>query len=201
MSQVPQHTGRTDAGQDDAGQDDAVDLVAAVEALLLVSEAPVRPEDLADALGADTGAVEQALREAARRSVEQGRGVVVLVTDGAWRLGTAPELADVVGRHVRDDGPVRLSRAALETLAVIAYRQPVSRARVAAVRGVSADAVVRGLLMRGLVSDVGTDPETGAVLYGTTALFLERLGLASTDELPDLAPLLPEAADVSDEPV
>ena len=176
-----------------------VDLVAAVEALLLVSEAPVRPDELCDALGADAATVEQALREAARRAAEQGRGVVVQVTDGTWRLGTAPALADVVGRHVRDDGPVRLSRAALETLAVIAYRQPVSRARVAAVRGVSADAVVRGLLTRGLVSEVGTDPETGAVLYGTTTLFLERLGLTSTDELPDLAPLLPEAADVSDE--
>jgi segregation and condensation protein B len=98
----------------------------------------------------------------------------------------------VVERFVHDGHEVRLTQAALETLAVVAYRQPVNRARVSAVRGVNCDGVMRTLVLRGLVEEAGTDPETGAILYRTTAYFLERLGLASLDELPDLAPFLPD---------
>ena len=100
---------------------------------------------------------------------------------------------------MRDEPPVRLSQAALETLAVVAYRQPVSRSRVSAVRGVNVDAVMRTLVSRGLVEEAGVERETGAVLYRTTGYFLERMGMRSLDELPDLAPFLPELADVDEE--
>jgi segregation and condensation protein B len=98
----------------------------------------------------------------------------------------------VVERFVRDGQEVRLTQAALETLAVVAYRQPVSRSRVSAVRGVNCDGVVRTLVLRGLVDEAGTDPDTGAILYRTTGYFLERIGLRNLDELPDLAPFLPD---------
>jgi segregation and condensation protein B len=104
----------------------------------------------------------------------------------------------VVERFVRDGQEVRLTQAALETLAVVAYRQPVSRARVSAVRGVNCDGVLRTLVLRGLIEEQSTDPETGAILYRTTGYFLERLGLASLDELPELAPFLPEVAEDAD---
>jgi segregation and condensation protein B len=105
----------------------------------------------------------------------------------------------VVERFVVDGARSKLSQAALETLAVIAYRQPVTRARVSAIRGVGVDGVMRTLLSRGLVEEVGTDPDSGGGLYVTTPLFLERLGLRGLDELPELAPLLPETSAVLDE--
>ena len=116
-----------------------------------------------------------------------------------WRLYTREDFAEVVERHVVDGQRSRLSQAALETLAVIAYRQPVTRARVSAIRGVGVDGVMRTLLARGLVHEVGTDPDSGGGLYGTTPLFLERLGLTGLAELPDLAPLLPDTAAVLDQ--
>jgi segregation and condensation protein B len=123
---------------------------------------------------------------------------------GGWRFYTREECAPVVERFVRDGQEVRLTQAALETLAVVAYRQPVSRARVSAVRGVNCDSVLRTLTLRGLAEEAGTDPETGAILYRTTGYFLERLGLASLAELPELAPFLPEhvedVEDAVDEP-
>ena len=109
-----------------------------------------------------------------------------------WRLYTREEHAAVVERYLVDGQRSRLTQAALETLAVIAYRQPVTRARVSAIRGVGVDGVMRTLLARGLVHEVGTDPDSGGGLYATTPLFLERLGLTGLDELPELAPLLPE---------
>ncbi len=116
---------------------------------------------------------------------------------GGWRFYTREECAPVVERFVSDGQEVRLTQASLETLAVVAYRQPVSRARVSAVRGVNCDGVMRTLVLRGLVEEAGADQETGAVLFRTTGYFLERLGLASLDELPELAGFLPE--DVDDE--
>ena len=120
------------------------------------------------------------------------RGFELREAGGGWRIYSAAAYADVVGRFVVDGQQARLTQAALETLAVVAYRQPVTRGQVSAVRGVNVDSVVRTLTSRGLVAEVGTDPSTGAVLYGTTGYFLERMGLTSLDELPPLAPYLPE---------
>ena len=114
---------------------------------------------------------------------------------GGWRFYTRAEFAPVVERFVSDGQEVRLTQAALETLAVVAYRQPVSRAQVSAVRGVNCDGVMRTLTLRGLVAEAGTDQETGATLFRTTAYFLERLGIASLDQLPELAPFLPDHLD------
>jgi segregation and condensation protein B len=116
-----------------------------------------------------------------------------------WRLYTRDEHAEVVERWLGEGQRSRLSQAALETLAVIAYRQPVTRARISAIRGVGVDGVMRTLLARGLVHEVGSDPDTTGGLYGTTPLFLERLGLTGLDELPELAPLLPEPSSLLDE--
>ena len=136
--------------------------------------------------------IDAALRELAAAYTADGRGFDLREIAGGWRFYTREDCAPVVERFVRDGQEVRLTQAALETLAVIAYRQPVSRARVSAVRGVNCDGVIRTLVLRGLVEDSGTDPESGAILYRTTGYFLERLGMASLDELPDLAPFLPE---------
>jgi segregation and condensation protein B len=136
--------------------------------------------------------VATSLRALAAEYTSDGRGFDLREIAGGWRFYTREDCAPLVERFVRDGQEVRLTQAALETLAVIAYRQPVSRARVSAVRGVNCDGVIRTLVLRGLVEDSGTDPETGAILYRTTGYFLERLGMASLDELPDLAPFLPE---------
>ena len=147
---------------------------------------------LAQVLELPRGEVAAGLRALAAEYTAGGRGFDLREIAGGWRFYTREDCAPLVERFVRDGQEVRLTQAALETLAVIAYRQPVSRARVSAVRGVNCDGVIRTLVLRGLVEDSGTDPETGAILYRTTGYFLERLGMASLDELPDLAPFLPE---------
>ena len=114
---------------------------------------------------------------------------------GGWRYYTRAEFAPEVEKFVLDGQEVRLTQAALETLAVVAYRQPVGRAQVSAVRGVNCDGVMRTLTLRGLVEEAGTDTETGAILYRTSSYFLERLGLGGLDELPELAPFLPDQLD------
>lgn len=183
---------------------------AAVESVLMVTEEPVSVVQLASVLALPTDEVEAILAElAAEYRGERGgrpRGFELRHVGEGWRLYSAGSLADVVGRFVLDGQSARLTQAALETLAVIAYRQPVTRGQVSGVRGVNVDSVVRTLTTRGLVTEVGTDPSTGAVLYGTTGYFLERMGLGSLDELPPLAPYLPEmdlidVDDVSGEPV
>src|SRR6202044_1465383 len=136
--------------------------------------------------------VAEALRGLADSYAAEERGFELREVAGGWRYYTREECAPVVERFVSDGQEVRLTQAALETLAVVAYRQPVSRARVSAVRGVNCDSVIRTLVLRGLVEETGTDTETGALLYRTTGYFLERLGLASLEDLPDLAPFLPE---------
>jgi segregation and condensation protein B len=145
----------------------------------------------------------EALTELAEEYTVQGRGFelreVGIGGDGertGWRIYSRAECAPVVERFVRDGQQAKLTQAALETLAVVAYRQPVSRSKVSAIRGVNCDGVMRTLLARGLVEEYGNDLETGAVLYQTTGYFLERMGLKGLDELPELAPLLPSAADV-----
>lgn len=176
---------------------------AAVEAVLMVVDEPVPAVRLASVLGLPTEQVERVLAElaASYRGEDGGRprGFELREAGGGWRVYSAPAYADVVGRFVLEGQTARLTHAALETLAVIAYRQPVTRGQVSAVRGVNVDSVVRTLVARGLVTELGTEP-SGAVLYGTTSYFLERMGLSTLDELPALAPYLPdiEGFDVDD---
>jgi segregation and condensation protein B len=171
-------------------------LSAALEAVLLVTDEPVPPVTLAQVVERPTDEVERTLTALAADYAAQGRGFELRAVAGGWRLYTRPDCAPYVERFVLDGQSARLTQAALETLAVIAYRQPVTRARVSAVRGVNVDGVVRTLLARGLITESGQDPETSGVLYRTTPLLLERLGLQSLEELPSLAPLLPELEDL-----
>jgi segregation and condensation protein B len=170
-------------------------LWSALEAILLVADEPVPPNMLAQVLEVNTDDVAAALTALAASYTAQGRGFELREVAGGWRYYTRPELAPVVERFVRDGQEVRLTQAALETLAVVAYRQPVGRAQVSAVRGVNCDGVMRTLTLRGLVEEAGTDTETGAILFRTTSYFLERLGLANLEQLPELAPFLPEHID------
>ncbi|WP_079127458.1 SMC-Scp complex subunit ScpB [Streptomyces sp. TP-A0874] len=165
----------------------------ALEAVLMVVDEPVTEDHLAKVLQRPRRAVSDALRELADDYTSAGRGFDLRLVAGGWRFYTRPEYARAVESFVLDGQQARLTQAALETLAVVAYRQPVSRSRVSAVRGVNCDGVMRTLLQRGLVEEAGTEPETGAILYGTTNYFLERMGLRGLDELPELAPFLPEA--------
>jgi segregation and condensation protein B len=176
----------------------AADLKASLEAILLVADEPVPPTVLAQVLELPRETVATALAELAGLYTDQGRGFDLREVAGGWRYYTRSEYAPVVEKFVRDGQEVRLTQAALETLAVVAYRQPVGRGQVSAVRGVNCDGVMRTLILRGLVEEAGTDHETGAILFRTTAYFLERLGLAGLDQLPDLAPFLPDQLD--DEP-
>lgn len=173
-------------------------LDAALEALLLVVDAPAPEEVLASAVQQPVIRVTAALHRLAAGYTEQGRGIDLRRVGEGWRFYTRDEHAPVVERFLLDGQRSRLTRAALETLAVIAYRQPVTRSRVAAVRGVNVDGVIRSLLARGLIEEYGADPDTGGMRYRTTELFLERLGLASIDELPPIAPLLPEVDSIDD---
>ncbi|NJC22036.1 segregation and condensation protein B [Arthrobacter pigmenti] len=196
-------TGAVDVGSLPGG------VPAAVEAVLLVVEEPVTEIQLAAALEVPVAEVREAL-EALRAEYDgytnQGpdagsprrRGIELRNVAGGWRFFTRGDFAAVVGRFVLEGQSARLSQAALETLAVIAYRQPVSRSRVSAIRGVNVDGVVRTLVQRGLIVDVANDPETGAVLYGTTPLFLERLGIGTVADLPKLSPHLPGLENLQD---
>ncbi|MET9498022.1 SMC-Scp complex subunit ScpB [Streptomyces sp. NPDC006552] len=171
----------------------ALALRPALEAVLMVVDEPATEEQLAKILQRPRRAVADALRELADEYTVQGRGFELRRVAGGWRYYTRPAYADAVEGFVLDGQIARLTQAALETLAVVAYRQPVSRSRVSAVRGVNCDGVMRTLLQRGLVAEAGAEPETGAILYRTTNYFLERMGLRGLDELPELAPFLPEA--------
>ena len=178
--------------------EDAPALEAVLEAILLVTDEPVPSTVLAQVAERPTTEVEATLAELAADYAAGGRGFELRQVGGGWRLYTRPDCAAYVERFVLDGQQARLTQAALETLAVIAYRQPVTRARVSAVRGVNVDGVVRTLLARGLIVDAGQDPESAGTLYRTTPLFLERLGLQSLDDLPALAPLLPELSELDD---
>ena len=172
---------------------------AAVEAILLVTDAPVDELTLARAVGCDIPDIRDVLDELTAELSQRGSGIELRHQDGGWRFYTAASQSHVVEKFVLDGAQTKLTRAALETLAVIAYRQPVTRARVSAVRGVNVDGVVRTLLARGLIAEAGAEETTGAHLYVTTQLFLELMGLESLEQLPDLAPLLPDV-DIIDEP-
>jgi segregation and condensation protein B len=173
----------------------AAELRMSLEAVLLVADEPVPEEALADVTQQPAAVVAAALRELAGSYTAERRGFDLREVAGGWRLYTRAECAPVVERFVSDGQEARLTQAALETLAIVAYRQPVSRARVSAVRGVNCDAVMRTLVLRGLVEESGNDPDTGAILFRTTSYFLERLGLARLSDLPDLAPFLPDRID------
>ncbi|CRK57999.1 Segregation and condensation protein B [Alloactinosynnema sp. L-07] len=180
----------------DLTEDD--DLDSALEALLLVVDAPVEDEVLALAVDQSVARVRLALRRISGRYAGQGSGIDLRRVGEGWRFYTRDKYAPVVEKFLLDGQRAKLTRAALETLAVIAYRQPVTRSRVAAVRGVNVDGVIRTLVVRGLIQETGTDAETGGILYRTTELFLERLGLSSLEDLPPIAPLLPEVDAIDD---
>ncbi|HEY5854248.1 MAG TPA: SMC-Scp complex subunit ScpB [Aldersonia sp.] len=177
---------------------DEDELRGALEAMLLIVDAPAPADQLAAAVGDTTGRVQRVLREMAAELSSRRSGMDLRFVGDGWRYYTRSEFAPYVERMLLDGARSKLTRAALETLAVIAYRQPVTRARVGAVRGVNVDGVMRTLLARGLIAEAGIDRETNATLYCTTELFLERIGLASLEDLPPLAPLLPDV-DLIDE--
>ena len=175
------------------------ELRPALEAVLMVADQPLDDATLASAVGYPVAEVVEALDALAAEYTEQGRGFELRSVAGGWRYYTREDFAPVVERFVLDGQQARLTQAALETLAVVAYKQPVSRSRVSAIRGVNVDGVMRTLLTRGLVEEAGTDEETGAHLYRTSSYFLERIGVTSLEELPELAPFLPGVDDYEDE--
>ena len=189
---------------------------AALEAVLMVIDQPATSEELAAGLNVTVAVVEDLLEDLRREysgytvkapdvdavgfavASTAPRGFELRNVAGGWRIYSRSDFADIVGRFVLEGQNTRLTQAALETLAVIAYRQPVSRARVSAIRGVNVDSVVRTLTQRGLIEDSGTDPESGAVLYRTTSYFLERMGIGSVAELPQLSPHLPGLEEIDE---
>ena len=172
-----------------------------LESILLVIDSPASAEELARVVDAEVSVVRDTLRAVERELTERGSGIDLRETPDGWRFYTRKENADAVEQFVLDGTQTKLSRAALETLAVIAYRQPVTRAQVAGVRGVNVDGVVRTLLLRGLIREIESpEPTVGnAHQYETTELFLELLGIDSLERLPDLAPLLPDIEQIDED--
>lgn len=175
------------------------DLSGAVEALLLMAEEPLAAITLAEAIGEPLDRITATLTELRDFYDRTERGFELRHLAGGWRYYTRAEHAPVISRWLLDGRHATLSQAALETLSVIAYLQPISRARVSAVRGVNVDGVIRTLLARGMITETGHDGESGATLFATTDLFCERMGLADLSELPPLAPHLPDAVDLEAE--
>lgn len=177
---------------------DDAELTAVLEALLLVVDTPAPVEQLAAAIEQPPYRVAAKLERMTQEYAERDSGIDLREAGGGWRMYTRARYAPYVERLLLDGARSKLTRAALETLAVVAYRQPVTRARVSAVRGVNVDAVMRTLVARGLITEAGTDPDSGATTFATTELFLERLGLSSLADLPDIAPLLPDVDVIDD---
>jgi segregation and condensation protein B len=164
----------------------------AIEAILMVADEPLEPHLLAQLLEVSPARVEELCAELVNAYEADERGFVLARVAGGYRFQSHPDLAPYVERFALEGQSARLSAAALETLAIVAYKQPVSRAQVAAIRGVNVDGVMRTLQLRGYVEEVGRDPGPGlAVLYGTSRLFLERLGLDTVDDLPPLGAFVP----------
>lgn len=180
--------------------DDKQQLLGALEAILMVTEDPVSPAELARAVEVPEHQVvpllDELVAEADGHDGGRQRGYQLREVAGGWRYYSRMRYADQVSAFMLSGQTARLSAAALETLAVVAYRQPVARAQISAIRGVNVDAVVRTLVTRGLLDTLGTDPVTGATLYVTTDEFLERIGLDSVDQLPQLSPHLPGVAEL-----
>jgi len=175
------------------------DVSGALEALLLLAEEPLPEMVLAQAIGVPVSTVADCLAELVAFYDETGRGFELRHLGGGWRYYTREEHVEVVSAFVLEGQQSKLSQASLETLAVVAYQQPISRARISAVRGVNVDGVIRTLAARGLLEEAGTDDESGAVVFATTTYFLERMGLASLADLPDLAPHLPDVDELEAE--
>lgn len=168
-------------------------LEQALEAVLFVADEPVPAGDLAVLTEVPTSEVLQTLQGMAATMEERSAGLVLREVAGGWRLATHPSVAGYLERFVQEQRNPRLTRAALETLAIIAYRQPVSRAQIAEIRGVSSETVIRTLVSRGFIQEVGRDPGPGlAILYGTTQEFLERLGINELSDLPELPGFMPD---------
>jgi len=184
---------------DDTTSDFASDITRRLEAIMMILDEPHSLVSLAAAVGAPVPAVRQAIETLVTDydGLTGGpkRGFELREVGGGWRLYVREEFDDLVSDFVGTQAPSRLSQAALETLAVIAYKQPVTRGQVAAIRAVNVDSVVRTLLSRGLITEVFTDPDTGAIHYGTTDALLVNLGINSLDELPHISPLLDDGAD------
>jgi segregation and condensation protein B len=176
----------------------APSLRAAVEALLLLADEPMSMMTLAEATRTPMNDVEVIVHKLAAEYTEQGRGFDLREVAGGWRFYTRAECSPLIERWVLDGQQARLTQASLETLAVIAYQQPVSRGKVSAVRGVNVDGVIKTLVTRGLIEEAGHDGESGSILYRTTSYFLERLGISSLDELPPLAEHLPDLGDLEE---
>lgn len=165
-----------------------------IEALLFLSEEPITTSELAQLLEEPATQIDETMFELQSLYEQRESGLVLRQVAGGWRLATHPVAAPFLERFIDENRRAKLTQAALETLAIVAYRQPISRAQIAEIRGVSSDGVVRTLITRGLVEEVGRDPGPGlAVLYGTSPAFLERLGLKSLVELPSLPELMPDA--------
>ena len=169
---------------------DPVALARSIEAILMVVDEPVTELTLASVLQVTVDQISHALEGLI--PTYENRGFTLKAINGGWRFYSHPDCSSVVEKFILDGQQNRLTQAALETLAVIAYRQPVSRARVSAIRGVNVEAVMKTLVTRGLVEEYGLENETGAILYKTTSYFLERLGLHALTDLPPLAPHLPD---------
>jgi segregation and condensation protein B len=179
--------------------DNSVNVAGALEALLLLAAEPVTEFELAQAVGVPESVVAETLAELVAFYSETGRGFELRQVGGGWRYYTREEYADLISRYVVEGQQSKLSQAALETLAVVAYTQPISRARVSAVRGVNVDGVIRTLMARGLIEEAGHDQDSGAVLFATSSYFLERMGLKALEDLPPLAPQLPEVEELEAE--
>ncbi|MGC5033540.1 SMC-Scp complex subunit ScpB [Micromonospora sp. DT229] len=187
-----QRSGRTRPAPEPAPVLDDTELRGALEAILLVVDEPVSELTLAQVLEQPPARIGPMLDEIAAGYTAAGHGFDLRRAAGGWRLYTRPEYATYVERFVLDGQSVRITQAALETLAVVAYKQPVTRSRISAIRGVNCDGVIRTLVSRGLIEECGTESDSGAFLYRTTTMFLEKLGLNSLDDLPPLAPFLPD---------
>ena len=199
MSEIPSDTESVATREVETLDVEVADLRPSLEAILMVADEALDNVQLASVVGHPVGAVTGALHDLAAEYTEQGRGFELRNVAGGWRFYSRDAYAAVVEGFVLEGQQARLTQAALETLSVVAYKQPISRARVSAVRGVNVDGVMRTLLTRGLVEGAGQDTETGANLYRTTNYFLERIGITSLDELPELAPYLPDMDDLEDE--
>lgn len=187
-----------DGDLEDDGGIGAPSLEAGIEALLLLADQPMSAIELAGATRSPEQEVEATLRSLSERYTQRMRGIDLREVAGGWRFYTRLECSPLIERYVKDGQTARLTQASLETLAVVAYRQPVTRGRISAIRGVNVDGVIRTLLTRGLIEEIGHEQESNAVLYRTTSYFLERLGIASLDELPPVADHLPDLADLDD---
>lgn len=185
--------------EQDAADDTAqLPLVPAIEAILFVADKPVSAVGLASVLKHPLDRIHAGIVELQQRHETSDSAIELREVGGGWRFYTKASLDAAVAAFAGEEASPRLSQAALETLAVIAYKQPISRGQIASVRAVNVDSVVRTLVSRGLIHDVDTDHETGATLFGTTPLFLSKIGVNSLDELPAISPLLPDSTEPFD---